>query len=176
MLFLRPMKFFAKRAVAKQLNALKNRSAFKPKAIRRLVFIHDTDLTITEAQFDDMCRVFSSEFTAIERVHYNVNKKMLEGVAKPHLHPQSLDWRGRIMADDLLYSIAQHFDIVVHFVDQITLPLVSFSAQLKGSFRIGPSSLDNRLNDLVLPPTTDFGEFLSNIKQYFNKIDPNERT
>ena len=170
------MKFFAKRAVAPQLNALKNRTAFKPKAIRRLVFIHDTDLTITEAQFDDMCRIFSAEFTVIERVHYNVNKKMLEGVAKPHLHPQSLDWRGRILADDLVYSLAQQYDVVVHFVEQITLPLVSFSAQLKASFRIGPSSLDNRLNDLALPPTTDFGEFLSYIMQYFHKIHPNECT
>ncbi len=176
MLFLQYMKIFAKRTVSKQLNLLKNRLAFKPKAIRRLVFIHDTNLTITESQFDDMCQIFSSEFAAIERVHYNVNKKMLEGVAKPHLYPQSLDWRGCIMADDLLYSVSQQYDLVVHFVDQITLPLVSFSAQLKASFRIGPSTLDNRLNDLVLPPTTDFGEFLSNIKQYFNKIHPNECT
>jgi hypothetical protein len=51
---------------------------------------------------------------------------------------------------------------------------VSFSAQLNASFRIGPSSLDNRLNDLVLPATTDFGVFLTLVKQYFNKIHPNE--
>jgi hypothetical protein len=170
------MKFFAKRAVAQQLNLLKNRSAFKPKAIRRLVFIHETDLDITEAQFDDMCQFFSPKFDTIERVQYNVNKKMLEGAPKPHLHPQSLDWRGRVISDNLMYTIEQQYDLVVHFVDQVTLPLVSFSAQLKASFRIGPSSLDNRLNDLVLPSSTDFGTFLSDLKLYFNKIHPNERT
>jgi len=170
------MKLFAKRSVSQQLNAIKNRTAFRPKSIRRLVFIHETDLNITEAQFDDMCRFFSSELSAVERIQYNINKKMLEGVAKPHLHPQSLDWRGRLVSDDLRYSITQQYDLVVHFVDQITLPLISFSAQLNASFRIGPSSLDNRLNDLVLPPTRDFGEFLSNVKLYFNKIHPNERT
>ncbi len=170
------MKLFAKRAVAQQLNALKNRTAFKPKATRRLMFIHETDLDITEAQFEDMCTIFSPEFDTIERVQYNVNKKMLEGVPKPHLHPQSLDWRGRISADDLVFVLEQQYDLVVHFVQNITLPLVSFSALLKASFRIGPSSLDNQLNDLVLPSTADFGTFLSYLKQYFNKIHPNERT
>lgn len=170
------MKFFAKRAVSQQLNALKNRSAFKPKAIRSLVFIHDTDLDITEAQFDEMCLFFSPEIASVERVHYNINKKMLEGIATPHMHPQSLDWRGRIIADDLRYVLGQKYDLAVHFVGQITLPLISFSAQLNASFRIGPSSMDNKLNDLVLPPTADFGTYFSNVKQYFKKINPNERT
>lgn len=170
------MKFFAKRVVSQQLNALKNRSAFKPKAIRSLVFIHDTDLDITEAQFDEMCRFFSPEIASVERVHYNINKKMLEGIATPHVHPQSLDWRGRIIADDLRYVLGQKYDLAVHFVGQITLPLLSFSAQLNASFRIGPSSMDNQLNDLVLPPTADFGTYFSDIKQYFKKINPNERT
>ncbi|NCG04413.1 MAG: hypothetical protein GWO82_03660 [Bacteroidetes bacterium] len=170
------MKLFAKRAVSQQLHALKNRTAFKPKATRRLVFIHETDLDITEAQFEDMCCVFSPEFDTIEYIHYNANKKMLEGVPKPHLHPQSLDWRGRVTADDLVFVLEQQYDLVVHFVHNITLPLVSFSAQLKASFRIGPSSLDTRLNDLVLPSTADFGTFLSDLKQYFNKIQSNERT
>ncbi|CAI8156139.1 MAG: Uncharacterised protein [Bacteroidota bacterium] len=170
------MKLFAKRTVAQQLNAIKNRTAYRPKSIRRLMFIHDTDLNLTEAQFDDMCRFFSSELSTIERIHYNIDKKMLEGVAKPHLHPQSLDWRGRLTSGDLRYTTTQEYDLVVHFVDQITLPLVSFSAHLNASFRIGPSSLDIRLNDLALPPTTDFGEFLSNVKLYFKKIHPNERT
>ncbi|MGB0255354.1 MAG: hypothetical protein ACPF95_04195, partial [Flavobacteriaceae bacterium] len=66
------MKFFAKRAVAHQLNALKNRTAYKPKAIRSLVFIHDTDLDITEAQFEQMCRLFSTEFDVVEHIHYNI--------------------------------------------------------------------------------------------------------
>lgn len=170
------MKFFAKRAVAQQLKTLKNRSAYKSKAIRRMVFIHETDLDITEAQFDEMCSFFSPEFDAIERIHYNVNKKMLEGVATPHLHPQSLDWRGRIHSDNLLFTLGQHYDLAVHFVHQITLPLVSFSAQINASFRIGPSSLDVRLNDLMLPVTEDFDVFLSDLKQYFNKIHPNEST
>jgi len=170
------MKFFAKRAVAQQLKTLKNRSAYKSKAIRRMVFIHETDLDITEAQFDEMCSFFSPEFDAIERIHYNVNKKMLEGVATPHLHPQSLDWRGRIHSDNLLFTLGQQYDLAVHFVHQITLPLVSFSAQINAAFRIGPSSLDVRLNDLMLPVTEDFDVFLSDLKQYYNKIHPNEST
>lgn len=170
------MKLFAKRTVAQQLNALKNRMAFKPRSIRRLVFIHETDLDITEAQFDDMCHFFSTDFDTIEYIHYNTNKKLLEGIAKPHLHTQSLDWLGRFSADDLLFSLSQPYDLAVHFVHQITLPLVSFSAQLNASFRIGPTTLDHRLNDLVLPTTTDFGMYLSDLKQYFNKIHPNERS
>jgi len=170
------MKFFAKRAVVRQLNALELRSAFKPKAIRSLVFIYDTDLGFTEAQFEDMCRIFSPEISIIQRVHCNMNKKMLEGVSKPHLHLQSLDWRGRIMSDDLLYVLQQQYDLAVHFVDQVSLPLLSFSSQLNASFRIGPSSMDSRLNDLVLSPTLDFDTYCSDLKQYFKKIHPNEHT
>ncbi len=168
------MKLFARRVVSKQLNALANRSAFKPKTIRSLVFIHDTDLNITEAQFDEMCRFFSTEFDVIERIHYNINKKMLEGTPTPHLHPQSLDWRGRITDDNLLFVIRQHYDIAIHFIGQVTLPLLSFSAQLDASFRIGPSTIDNRLNDLVLPSHLDFATYCSDLKQYFKKIHPNE--
>lgn len=170
------MKFLIKRVINKQLNALRNRSGFKPKHINSMVFIHDTDLDITEAQFEEMCRFFSPEITTIERIHYNANKKMLEGISTPHLHAQSLDWRGRFTADDLLYVFTQKFDLAVHFVGQITLPLISFSSRINASFRIGPSSMDNDLNDLVLPPTVDFGAYFSDIRQYFNKINPNERT
>ncbi|MGB0255355.1 MAG: DUF6913 domain-containing protein, partial [Flavobacteriaceae bacterium] len=92
-----------------------------------------------------------------------------------HLHLQSLDWRGRITADDLLFVLGQHYDVAVHFVGHVTLPLLSFSSLLNASFRIGPSTLDNRLNDLVLPPKLDFGSYFSDLKQYFKKINPNDQ-
>lgn len=168
------MKFFAKRVVARQLNELKNRSAFKPKEVRRLVIIHDTDLNVTESQLNDIIQFFSPKCDSVEHIHYNINKKMLEGMPRPHLHPQSMDWRGALIGEDLLYVLDQPYDLVLHFVEHITLPLISFSAQLKASFRIGPSTLDERLNDLVLPPKTDFGAYLIELKKYFNKIHPNE--
>ncbi|MDG1821762.1 MAG: hypothetical protein P8H25_00075 [Flavobacteriaceae bacterium] len=169
------MKFFAKRIVSKQLNALVHRTAFKPKSVRRLLFIHDIELGLTEAQFEQMCMLFSSEYDAIDRVHYSNNKKMLEGVPKPHLHPQSLDWRGRIVGEDLKFVLEKNYDIVIHFIDHISLPLQSFSAQLNAHFKIGPSTMDSQLNDLVLSPKNDFGSFFSDLKKYFIKINPNER-
>lgn len=167
------MNFFAKRVVNQQLNALDIRLGAKPKSVRRMIFIHDTDLDLTEAQYEDMCSFFSPKYDSIERVNFHENKKMLEGLPKPHLHPKSLDWRGRILAEDLKFSLAQEYDIAIHFVQDATLSLTSFSAQLKASFRIGPSCLDNRLNDLVLPARTDFGGFLNDLKTYFNKINAN---
>jgi hypothetical protein len=83
-----------------------------------------------------------------------------------------LDWRGRILEGDLKYVIAQQYDIAIHFVQQGNLSLSSFSAQLNASFRIGPSCMDNRLNDLVLPTRLDFGGFLNDLKTYYNKIKP----
>ncbi len=174
MLFLRKMKFFAKRAVAQQLNALKERTAFKPKHVRRLLMIHEIDLDITEAQYQEMLHFFSDEYTFVERVNYSPNKKFLEGLAKPHLHAQSLDWRGRIQADDLRYALEQEYDLVIHFVSQITLPLNYFSARLNARFRIGTSLIDERLSDLVLPPKVDFGSFLADLKNFYIKIKPNE--
>lgn len=170
------MKFFAKRRITKQLEALKDRSAFKPKQVRRLVFIHDVDLHITEAQFEDMCRFFSPEFFTVDRIHYSSNRKLLEGVPKPHLHEQSLDWRGRLVDEELAFVLEKKYDLAVHFIDQITLSLISFSAQLNASFRIGPSTLDHTLNDLVLSPKKDFGAYFSDLKNYYNKINPNEQT
>mgnify|MGYP001160313876 FL=1 len=166
------MNFFSKRAVKQQLGLLENRVGVKPATIRRMVFVHDTDLDITEAQFQDMIDFFSQEYETIERVHFHLNKKMLEGLPKPHLYPKSLDWRGRIVEDDLKFVMSQQYDIAIHFVQQSTLSLASFSAQLKASFRIGPSCMDTRLNDLVLPIRLDFGGFLSDLKNYYNKINP----
>ena len=97
---------------------------------------------------------------------------MLEGLPKPHLYPKSLDWRGRIAEDDLKFVLLQPYDIAIHFVQHSTLSLASFSAQLNASFRIGPSCMDTRLNDLVLPTRLDFGGFLSDLKNYYNKINP----
>ena len=68
------MNFFAKRAVKQQLSLLENRVGVKPATIRRMVFVHDTDLDITEAQFQDMIDFFSSEYQTIERVHFHLNK------------------------------------------------------------------------------------------------------
>ncbi len=168
------MKFFAKRAVAQQLNGLKDRTAFKPKQVSRLLVVHDIDLDITEAQYTEMLDFFANEYKQVQRVYYSPNKKLLEGLPKPHLHGQSLDWRGRMQADDLRYVLEQHYDVVLHFVSQITLPLTYFSARLKAKFRIGPASMDERLNDLVLPPSLDFGSFMVDFKNFYKKIKPNE--
>jgi hypothetical protein len=166
------MNFFAKRTVKQQLSLLDSRVGVKPATIGRMVFVHDADLDITEAQFKDMIDFFSPEYKTIERVYFHLNKKMLEGLPKPHLHPKSLDWRGRIAEDDLKFVLLQPYDIAIHFVQHSTLSLASFSAQLKASFRIGPSCMDTRLNDLVLPIRLDFGGFLSDLKNYYNKINP----
>jgi hypothetical protein len=166
------MNFFAKRTVKQQLSLLDSRVGVKPATIGRMVFVHDADLDITEAQFKDMIDFFSPEYKTIERVYFHLNKKMLEGLPKPHLHPKSLDWRGRIAEDDLKFVLLQPYDIAIHFVQHSTLSLTSFSAQLKASFRIGPSCMDTRLNDLVLPIRLDFGGFLSDLKNYYNKINP----
>jgi hypothetical protein len=166
------MNFFAKRTVKQQLSLLDRRVGVKPAKIVRMVFIHDADLDITEAQFKDMIDFFSPEYKTIERVYFHLNKKMLEGLPKPHLHPKSLDWRGKIAEDDLKFVLLQPYDIAIHFVQHSTLSLASFSAQLKASFRIGPSCMDTRLNDLVLPTRLDFGGFLSDLKNYYNKINP----
>ena len=166
------MNFFAKRTVKQQLSLLESRVGVKPATIGRMVFVHDADLDITEAQFKDMIDFFSPEHETIERVYFHVNKKMLEGLPKPHLHPKSLDWRGRIVEDDLKFVLLQPYDIAIHFVQHSTLSLASFSAQLKASFRIGPSCMDTRLNDLVLPTRLDFGGFFSDLKNYYNKINP----
>ena len=166
------MNFFSKRTVKQQLSLLDSRVGVKPATIGRMVFVHDADLDITEAQFKDMIDFFSPEYKTIERVYFHLNKKMLEGLPKPHLHPKSLDWRGRIAEDDLKFVLLQPYDIAIHFVQHSTLSLASFSAQLKASFRIGPSCMDTRLNDLVLPTRLDFGGFLSDLKNYYNKINP----
>jgi hypothetical protein len=166
------MNFFANRIVKQQLSLLEGRVGVKPPHVRRMVFIHDIDLDITEAQFTEMVDFFSPKFETIERIHFHLNKKMLEGLPKPHLQPKSLDWRGRILEGDLKYVISQQYDIVIHFVQQGNLSLSSFSAQLNASFRIGPSCMDNRLNDLVLPTRLDFGGFLNDLKTYYNKIKP----
>ena len=166
------MNFFAKRTVKQQLSLLDSRVGVKPATIGRMVFVHDADLDITEAQFKDMIDFFSPEYKIIERVYFHLNKKMLEGLPKPHLYPNSLDWRGRIAEDDLKFVLLQPYDIAIHFVQHSTLSLASFSAQLKASFRIGPSCMDTRLNDLVLPTRLDFGGFLSDLKNYYNKINP----
>lgn len=166
------MNFFAKRTVKQQLSLLDSRVGVKPATIGRMVFVHDADLDITEAQFKDMIDFFSPEYKTIERVYFHLNKKMLEGLPKPHLHPKSLDWRGRIAEDDLKFVLLQPYDIAIHFVQHSTLSLASFSAQLNASFRIGPSCMDTRLNDLVLPTRLDFGGFLSDLKNYYNKINP----
>ena len=49
------MKFFAKRKLNKQLEQLSERSVINPKKIKRLIFIHDVDLDITESQFEEFC-------------------------------------------------------------------------------------------------------------------------
>ena len=166
------MNFFAKRTVKQQLSLLDSRVGVKPATIGRMVFVHDADLDITEAQFKDMIDFFSPEYKTIERVYFHLNKKMLEGLPKPHLHPKSLDWRGRLAEDDLKFVLLQPYDIAIHFVQHSTLSLASFSAQLKASFRIGPSCMDTILNDLVLPTRLGFGGFLSDLKNYYNKINP----
>ena len=122
------MNFFPIRAVKQQLSLLENRVGVKPATIGRMVFVHDADLDITEAQFKDMIDFFSPEYKTIERVYFHLNKKMLEGLPKPHLHPKSLDWRGRIAEDDLKFVLLQPYDIAIHFVQHSTLSLASFSA------------------------------------------------
>jgi len=52
------MNFFAKRTVKQQLSLLENRVGVKPSTVRRMVFIHDIELDITEAKFTEMVDFF----------------------------------------------------------------------------------------------------------------------
>ena len=71
------MKFFAKRKLNKQLEQLSERSVINPKIIKRLIFIHDVDLDITESQFEEFCAIFSSSYDLIEYVIMLKTKKCL---------------------------------------------------------------------------------------------------
>ena len=168
------MKFFAKRKLNKQLEQLSERSVINPKKIKRLIFIHDVDLDITESQFEEFCDIFSNSYDLIEYVNYSENKKMLDGKPRPHLHGKSIDWYGRFIDNELNYVMSQKYDLLVHFVSNISIPLQLFSSKLDASFRIGPFSLDKRLNDLVVSEKLDFSFFLSDVKKYYKKIKPNE--
>jgi hypothetical protein len=99
---------------------------------------------------------------------------MLEGLPQPHISPKSMDWRGKIISGELKYILEQNYDIAVQYVQQSCIALDSFSSQINASFRIGSSTMDKRLNDLVLTTRSDFGSFLSDLKKYYTKISPHE--
>ena len=126
------MKFFANRKLNRQLEQLSERSVINPKTIKRLIFIHDVDLDITESQFEEFCAIFSNSYDLIEYVNYAENKKMLEGKPRPHLHGKSIDWYGRFIDNELNYVMSQKYDLLVHFVSNISISLQLLESSLGG--------------------------------------------
>ena len=141
--------------------------------------IRTVGLLIDETYFakkEDLIRAL--EDNGVEKEHIKVllyhDKDKKRDVNFPSLSLKSVSWSGSIEKEDVVQFKATKFDLLISYYDIEKAPLLLVTQRSKASFKVGFSTIDKRLNHLLIQTTAeDHTIFIQELFKYLkilNKI------
>lgn len=87
---------------------------------------------------------------------------------------RDLSWNGSILKEEVQEFINQPFDLLINYYDTEKTPLLAITNQSKASFKVGFSTIDKRLNHLMISTNAEnYKVFIEELFKYLkilNKI------
>ena len=141
--------------------------------------IRTVGLLIDETYFakkEDLIRAL--EDNGVEKEHIKVllyhDKDKKRDANFPSLSLKSVSWSGSIEKEDVVQFKATKFDLLISYYDIEKAPLLLVTQRSKASFKVGFSTIDKRLNHLLIQTTAeDHTIFIQELFKYLkilNKI------
>ena len=161
--------YFVRRQIEKDLKKLDLRRVHKPKKISSVGCIIDGEVELKPDQLDRLAEMFGIQPHQLYIMWFY--KKPKSAIQEPFFSKNDINWRGQLKSKTLEQFILHSHDVMIHFFVGSDPYLMAVAAKTKAHFRIGFSSTDSRLNDLVLDDQmVSFEVFSKNIPPLFTKI------
>lgn len=92
----------------------------------------------------------------------------------PVFSPQDLSWSATFDKKEITDFVKQDFDLLINYYDVEKIPLMLISQQSKADFKVGFTTIDERLNHFIISINADnYTIFVNELFKYlklFNKI------
>ncbi len=164
--------FLIEKAVKKKLSNVKEASSNKIiKTVGILIdgsLFNKKDALIKELinngilKADIKILVFRNEIKKEETFNY------------PVFSPQDLNWNATFNKAEIKDFVTKDFDLLINYYDVEKMPLLLVSQQSRANFKVGFSTIDERLNHFIISINTDnYTIFVNELFKYlklFKKI------
>ena len=162
---------FTKRIVEKQLNLFTQREPVKAKSVESVIGLLDPSQVSLEKIHQSFASVFKDKQPQLQFVYYLKRKTKSNTHYSPQFNRYHLHWDGDLVHPYLPELMNQKFDLMLNYFKKSDLALLSLSSSIQAGFRVGFSSVDQRLNDLILASDVFQPEqFAQEFPKYYSKI------
>ncbi len=161
--------FFVKKSLNVNLNNEKN-EVFTKNVQTIGLLIDESNFEHSEALLKELTLYGIAEEN-IKVVAHRGNFKEKESYSRPTFGKKHINWRGEITEDFLSEFVNSEFDLLLSYYNVENSILMLITSQSKAKFKVGFSSVDQRLNRWMI--NTELGNyklFVSELFRYLKNI------
>ena len=162
---------FRKKSIEKKLNLLGKREPVKSKAVASVLCLIDPSQVPAEDVKSHLQMIFKDTQREFEFVYYLNRKSKSNSQYYPQFNRYHLHWDGDLVHPYLPELTSKKFDLMFNYFNKSNLALRALSSSVNAGFRVGFSSVDQRLNDLILASDVFLPDLFANeFPKYYSKI------
>nr|WP_299340812.1 hypothetical protein [Allomuricauda sp.] len=144
----------------------------RDKGITSIGCIVDVDNFPKADRFYDLIEEFSLRPNAIKIIGYKRDFDKNSPFAIQMFSDKDLGWKGDIENGYVLEFLGREYDLLINYYQEDNLLMKLLSVKTPARLKVGFSSLDPKLNDLILnTPFKDFDEFKEELKKYLTVLN-----
>jgi len=161
--------FFVKKTLNNNLNKFKS-EVFTSNVQTIGLLVDESDFQHSEALINELVlQGIAPE--SIKIVAYKSKFKEKETYSKPTFGKKHINWKGNIEAEFLLEFTETKFDLLISYYDIENNILMMVTSESKAKFKVGFSSIDPRLNRLMINTTLEnYKLFIFELFKYLKNI------
>ena len=147
------------------------RDPVKVHPVKSVICLLDPSQVSLEKLHQSFASIFKDKKPQLHFVYYLKRKRKSNTHYSPQFNRYHLHWDGDLVHPYLPELSDQKFDLMLNYFNKSDLALLSLSSSIQAGFRVGFSSVDQRLNDLILASDIFHPEqFAKEFPKYYSKI------
>jgi hypothetical protein len=159
-----------KKKINKSLELLNNQTRIKPNPIKTIGCIIDPMFPVEVSNFIKLVYRIGLKEKDLKLITFQENDNGFNIFSNMNITPKSISYSGNLKGKDSLEFISYDYDLLINFFKSNNV-LTLLSSKVNAKFRVGFSSVDSRLNDLIFSEKIKkFKEFDSELIKYLRII------
>ena len=159
-----------KKKINKSLELLNEQIRIKPNPIKTIGCIVDPLFPVEVNNFIKLVNKIGLKEKDLKLITFQENENGFNIFSNMNVTPKSISFTGNLPGKDSLEFISYDYDLLINFFKSNNV-LTLLSSKVNAKFRVGFSSVDSRLNDLMFSDKIKkYKEFDSELIKYLRII------
>ena len=159
-----------KKKINKSLELLNEQIRIKPNPIKTIGCIIDPLFPVEVNNFIKLVNKIGLKEKDLKLITFQENENGFNIFSNMNVTPKSISFTGNLTGKDSLEFISYDYDLLINFFKSNNV-LTLLSSKVNAKFRVGFSSVDSRLNDLMFSDKINkFKEFDCELIKYLRII------